>query len=79
MDIEAKESILNTINREMRKQSCVLISSPGVEDLLKICDRILVLYEGRIIDQFRRGEFSEEEIYRAMQGEIIHSDEVGKL
>ena len=79
VDIEAKESILNTINREMRKQSCVLISSPGVEDLLKICDRILVLYEGRIIDQFRRGEFSEEEIYRAMQGEIIHSDEVGKL
>jgi ABC-type sugar transport system ATPase subunit len=52
----------------------VLISSPGVEDLIKICDRILVLYQGRIIDQFRREEFSEQEIYRAMQGELIHSN-----
>lgn len=78
VDIEAKESILNTINRELRKQSCVLISSPGVEDLIKICDRILVLYEGRIMDQFVRGQFSEQEIYRAMQGEIIHTDEVSK-
>jgi ABC-type sugar transport system ATPase subunit len=80
VDIEAKESILNTINRELRKQSCVLISSPGVEDLIKICDRILVLYQGRIIDQFRREEFSEQEIYRAMQGELIHSNnEVSNL
>lgn len=76
VDIEAKESILNTINQEMRKDSCVLISTPGVEDLIKICDRILVLYEGHIIDQFVRGEFSERNIYRAMQGEIIHTDEV---
>ena len=80
VDIEAKESILDTINRELRKESCVLISSPGVEDLIKICDRILILYEGRIIDQFHRGQFSEQEIYRAMQGEIIHhTDEVSKL
>lgn len=78
VDIEAKEGILSTINRELRKQSCVLISSPGVEDLIKICDRILVLYEGRIIDQFVRGEFSEQDIYRAMQGEIIHNSEVDR-
>ena len=79
VDIEAKDSILNSINRELRAQSCVLISSPGVEDLIKICDRILVLYEGRIIDQFAREQFSEEEIYRAMQGEIIHANEVNRL
>jgi len=76
VDIEAKESILNTIHHELRKQSCVIITSPGVEDLIKICDRILVLYEGKIIDQFSREEFSEKEIYRAMQGEVIHIDEV---
>ena len=78
VDIEAKESILNTIHRELRKQSCVIITSPGVEDLIKICDRILVLYEGEIIDRFSREEFSEKQIYRAMQGEVIHIDEVKK-
>ena len=73
VDIEAKESILHTINEEMRKSSCVLISSPGVDDLIKICDRILVLYNGRIIDQFTRSEFDEQDIYRVMQGEIFRN------
>jgi ABC-type sugar transport system ATPase subunit len=76
IDIEAKESILQTINEKMRQDSCVLITSPGIDDLIKICDRILVLYEGRIIDQFHRGQFNEEDIYRATQGEIIHGVEV---
>jgi ABC-type sugar transport system ATPase subunit len=76
VDVGAKDSILNTINEEMRLNSCVLLSSPGVDDLLKICDRILILYDGRLIDEFKREEFNEQDIYRAMQGEIIHSSEV---
>jgi len=76
VDIEAKESILHTINEELRKESCVLISSPGIDDLIKICDRILVLYEGKIIDEFKRDDFNEQDIFRAVQGEIIHVREV---
>ena len=72
VDIEAKDSILHSINHGFRGESCALITSPGVEDLMKICDRILILYEGRITEEFTRSEFSEEEIYRAMQGETIH-------
>ena len=72
VDIGAKESILHTIDEELRQGSCVLLSSPGLDDLIKICDRILILYEGRIIDQFTREQFNEEEIFRATQGEIIH-------
>ena len=76
VDIEAKESILHSINEKLREDSCVLISSPGVDDLIKICDRILVLYKGRIIDMFCRDDFDEKDIFRAMQGEIIHDSEV---
>ncbi len=76
VDIEAKQSILKTINDEMRKDSCVLITSPGVDDLIKICDRILILYRGRLIDTFNREEFDEEVIYRAIQGEVIHEETV---
>ncbi|MDO4960580.1 MAG: sugar ABC transporter ATP-binding protein [Eubacteriales bacterium] len=71
VDIEAKESILTSINKELRSDSCVVITSPGVEDLMKICDRILVIYEGEIISEFDKSEFSEQEIYRAMQGEEV--------
>lgn len=72
VDIEAKDSILHSINHGFRGESCALITSPGVEDLMKICDRILVLYEGRITEEFARRDFSEETIYRAMQGEKIN-------
>ncbi|MDR1765393.1 MAG: sugar ABC transporter ATP-binding protein [Lachnospiraceae bacterium] len=72
VDIQAKESILHSINEGMREGGGVLITSPSVDDLIKICDRILVLFEGEIIDVFDRGEFSEQAIYQAMQGERIH-------
>ena len=75
VDIEAKDSILHSINHGLRADSCVLITSPGVEDLMKICDRILVLCDGQITESFDRPEFSEELIYRAMQGEQIHERE----
>ena len=71
VDIEAKDSILQSIRQGLSGGSCVLVTSPGVEDLIKICDRILILYEGRITESFERSEFSEEKIYRAMQGEVL--------
>jgi len=75
VDIEAKESMLHTINEEMRKDSAILISSPGVEDLIKICDRIVVLFNGKIIGEFDKSEFDERTIYQVMQGEIIKNCE----
>jgi ABC-type sugar transport system ATPase subunit len=76
VDIQAKESILRSIDQQMRENSCVLITSPGVDDLIKICDRVLVIFEGEIIDEFTRSEFDERLIYQAMQGEKIHKSEV---
>lgn len=78
VDIRAKESTLSTIHCEFRKQSCVIITSPGVEDPIKICNRTLILYEGKVIDWFSREEFSEKQIHRTMRGEVIHIDEVKK-
>ena len=75
VDIEAKDSILHSINHGFRDNACALITSPGVEDLMKICDRILILYQGRITEEFTRKEFSEEDIYRAMQGEVLHDEQ----
>lgn len=76
VDVEAKESILESIDRELRKDSCILLSTPGIEDLIKISDRILILYSGEIIDEYNKSEFDEHNIYRSMQGEIIENKEV---
>lgn len=68
IDIAAKESILRTIDGELRQGRSIIITSPGLEDLMLICDRILALYKGEIIDEFSRAEFDEEALYVAIQG-----------
>jgi len=68
IDIAAKMSILGAIREKMSQSAGVIMTSPGLEDLLTISDRILVLFDGRITAEFKRKEFDELEIYRAMQG-----------
>jgi ABC-type sugar transport system ATPase subunit len=68
IDVEAKENILRLIKDKLSKSSSVIMTSPGLEDLLLICDRILILYKGEIIGEFSKDEFKEKDIYLAIQG-----------
>ncbi len=81
VDIAAKEGILSIIKNRMSKYSSVIIASPGIEDLVEVCDRILVLYQGEIIGEFTAEEFDEKAIYHAQQGErkVVHAPEVENI
>jgi ABC-type sugar transport system ATPase subunit len=68
IDIAAKRGILDMTRTTLRREAGVILTSPGLEDLLEACDRILVLYRGRIASEFRRDSFDESRIYMAMQG-----------
>jgi len=68
IDIAARESILRMIREDLSKSAGVIITSPGLKDLLDICDRILVLYRGKVKKIFSRKEFDENKIYLAIQG-----------
>lgn len=68
IDIAAKVSILREIRERLCLSAGVMVTAPGMDDLLVICDRILVLFEGRITCEFKREEFNELEIYKAVQG-----------
>jgi ABC-type sugar transport system ATPase subunit len=68
IDIAAKKKILSIIREELTKSAGVILTSPGLDDLLSVSDRILALFEGRIIREFAREEIREKEIYLAMQG-----------
>ena len=68
IDISAKQSVLRSIRNSLTKDAAVLMTSPGLEDLLEVCDRILVLVGGRIQQEFQREEFDELTLYRAIQG-----------
>lgn len=68
IDIGAKNAILDTVRNELTKSGGIIMTSPSVEDLMLVCDRIAVLYEGRIVKEFKREEFNLNRIYLALQG-----------
>ena len=68
VDIGAKTSILSLIAENIRGQAGVLVSSPGLDDLIEICDRILVMYKGRIVACYDRPCFEENALFMAIQG-----------
>ncbi len=67
IDIVAKASILKIIADKLSKEAGILITSPGIEELMQICDRIIVLYGGEIVKEFHKKDFSEKNIYFTMQ------------
>jgi ribose transport system ATP-binding protein len=43
----------------------VLLISSEVEELIGLCDRILVMSRGEITGEFSRGEFNREQVLKA--------------
>jgi ABC-type sugar transport system ATPase subunit len=68
IDIEAKTAIMRIIKNTLCQNGSVIITEPGLEDIIKICDRILVIFQGKIIKEFSKDEFNENEIFHFMQG-----------
>ncbi len=68
IDIEARTKLLRFIDEVAHSDKLVVIASNVVEDLMTICDRILVVYHGKICRSFQRDEFDEQQIYNAIQG-----------
>jgi ABC-type uncharacterized transport system ATPase subunit len=68
VDVGAIEFIHNRIVRARDEGAGVLLVSFELDDILTLSDRILVMYEGRIVAEFSRGEVSERELGLKMAG-----------
>jgi ribose transport system ATP-binding protein len=70
VDIKAKSEIFKLLLEQKAEGKGVIAFSPECRELLSICDRILVVAEGKIIDEVQRGtaRFCEPSLL-----EIIHS------
>lgn len=68
VDVGAKKSILSLIIKSIRGNAGVLVTSPGLDDLIEICDRILIVCKGRIVGCHYRADFDEKKIFMAIQG-----------
>jgi ribose transport system ATP-binding protein len=65
IDVGAKCEVYRLINELVERGAGVLMISSEVEELIGMCDRILVMNRGAIEDTVEPGQFDRERILRA--------------
>ncbi len=68
VDVGAIEFIHTRIVRARDEVAGVLLISSELDEILTLSDRILVMFEGRIVAEFRRGEVTERDLGLKMGG-----------
>ena len=72
IDLGAKAEIYRLINGLTDKGMAILLVSSELPELIGLCDRILVMHEGKITGEFSRSEFSETDIMSCATGRSTH-------
>ncbi len=76
VDIGAMEAIHKLLVQKRNEGAAVLLSSADLDEVFRLSDRILTLFEGKITGEFAAGRFDKAEIgYRMMVGGERHDGE----
>jgi general nucleoside transport system ATP-binding protein len=73
LDVGAIEFVHRRLVEERDEGRAVLLISLELDEVLSLSDRILVLYEGRIVAEYGPG-VSEEELGIAMTGGLVEQE-----
>lgn len=68
LDIRSTQFVYEQIRRATAAGSCVLLVTEDLDELIRLSDRVLVIYTGRIVGEKSRGEYDPYEIGRLMTG-----------
>jgi len=68
VDMTTKSQIYGLIREQAAAGRAVLVVSSELAELIGLCDRIVVLHEGRIAGRFERGAATEEELLHVCYG-----------
>ncbi len=66
VDIGAKTEIQNLIFEKSENGMSFVIISSELEEIMNLCDRIIVIYEGKLVDQVEKADFSKENLMRGI-------------
>lgn len=70
IDVSSKIDIYNILNKLLMSGSSIMLISSEIPELIGMCDRILVMYRGRVVKELARGEATQEQIlYYASGGQ----------
>ena len=68
VDVIARKDIYEAIGALARAGTAVLVYASDTEELLAVCDRLVVMYEGRIVAQLEGDEMNESRVTSALFG-----------
>jgi ABC-type sugar transport system ATPase subunit len=68
VDVGTKAEIHRIIGDFVAQGNAVVVVSSNIPELQGTCDRVVVLYQGRVAGRFDRADFNEEEILRCAMG-----------
>jgi D-xylose transport system ATP-binding protein len=66
IDVGAKAEIYKIMNTLTEKGISIILVSSELPELIAMCDRILILREGKFVDEFRSGDVDEQNIMHAI-------------
>ncbi len=78
LDIPSMDFVYKKIKEQAATGMASLVISEDLDELLLICDRIAVMYRGKIVGILPRDKFEKYEIGRLMSGYEQSSEETGK-
>lgn len=71
IDVGAKREIYEIINQMVADKKGIIVVSSEFDEVMGICDRIIVMCEGRITGILTKEEFSQEKIAALAVGEVM--------
>ena len=79
VDLGAKAEIMGLIRESLAADRAAIVTSESEEELVELCDRILIVHRGRLVRTLSRGEdkFTAAEVYRLVQGVGLDLSEEG--
>ena len=79
IDIGAGELVMRAVLEQRDLNKAILLISTELEELFALCDRILVIYEGRLVGELPPDRGRLEELGLLMAGEVAEAHRLGQV
>jgi ribose transport system ATP-binding protein len=76
IDVGAKFEIYRLLGELAADGKAIVVVSSDLKELLALCDRIAVMSAGKLVTEFRRGEWTEDRIMSAAFSELTKTPAV---
>jgi simple sugar transport system ATP-binding protein len=72
VDVKSKEALLSVVDRVREEGKSVIVASGELDDL-RVCDRVLVMFRGRIAAEFPAG-WEDNDLIASVEGVSLHEE-----